>query len=721
MIVTKPVRSCGPFGSGRKPGLTPRPVAATVCAVLVSLLVLATGCGGGGEKITEIELRGMAMQDSFALYFPAASSTTPRVPAYTVSLTLSGVGGASAAALPPGAVRALGTQGFVAIAGGGGNIYDIYESAQWPKFVTIDAVMSAFDGLCTNALATIENAYLAGDLEELVLALYATVHGMYEGSEGTVRQASLADLAYLGVAARLMGLEVDVPPEAEGMVGEELALIAGRAGPSPSPIFGYAHDYSRHTPRGHYRTDSGLEEYYQAMTWLSGMGFYPSPSSSPGGITAGRDMTRQALLLVGALHMAEAGGETALTAWDRIFQSTSFLDARAAELDAYTYSSLARELYGESFPLSRLADDALIDAFIARALEERSPRISSLSGDEVEVAASQAAFRLFGLPHYPEDVIFERTLAPEVEDRYMPRGLDVPTAMGSYRGLEILDQFYGEKSFEGYAESMDGLRKLFKSVDPTQKHSDLYWIRLDVLGRQLVSYGEGYPTFMRMPAWQDRGLYSFLGAWTDARHEAPAVPAPVDTGQPQPQATEEAGYVEPCPEAFASLAAGVDMLRRGLQERGLSTAPLRERLDAMYGLATGLKTMAEKELRAEALSAGENAVIAGIGATLRYLATMPGGGEGEAASGTAASLPQVETVHVDANYGEALQVAVAGPVAYYVVAPVGGVPTLTVGAGYSYYEFVKPADGTLSDEAWRAAVEAGQLPERPAWSASFLQ
>jgi Protein of unknown function (DUF3160) len=692
---------------------------AIASSLLATLLVLPAGCGGGGDKITEIELSSLVPQDFFALYYPVAASTIPSVPAYTVSLNLSGVGGVSTAALPAQVKRALGTQGFVAVAGGSGNIYDVYSSAEGPRFVTLDAVMNAFDGLCANTLGIIEGGYLAGDLKGLVLALYDTVRRMHEGSEGTVREAALIDLAYLGVAARLLEHEVAVPPEAEGMVSEELALIADQAGSAPSPIFGYAQDYSLYAPRGHYQGDGDMEDYYRAMTWLSGMGFYPSPSTAPGGIVAGRDMTRQALLLVGALHMADVGGEPALTVWDRIFQTTSFLTARAADLDAYIYSALARELLGDSFPLSRLGDDALVDEFIARALQERAPRISSLSGEGVEVAEAETSFRLFGLPDYPEDVILEQTVAPEVAERFMPRGLDVPAAMGSDRGLEILDQFYGEKSFVGYEESMDYLRKLFKGVDPTQKHSNLYWVRLDILGLQLEPYGEGYPAFMSAPAWQDRNLYSFLASWTDARHEGPAGPAQVDTGQPQ--AAAEAGYVEPCPEAFANLAAGVDMLKRGLQERGLTSTELGERLDGMYGLAMGLKTMAEKELRAEALSADEYAVIADIGATLRYLATVPVGGEGEDATGADISLGQVETVYEDANYGEALQVAVAGPVTYYVIAPVGGKPTITVGAGYSYFEFVKPADATLTDETWRGAVETGQLPERPAWSVSFLQ
>jgi len=44
-----------------------------------------------------------------------------------------------------------------------------------------------------------------------------------------------------------------------------------------------------------------------------------------------------------------------------------------------------------------------------------------------------------------------------------------------------------------------------------------------------------------------------------------------------------------------------------------------------------------------------------------------------------------------------------------------------VGAGFSYYEFVKPVAERLTDEAWRGMLDAGQVPEPLAWTAGFLQ
>ena len=227
---------------------------------------------------------------------------------------------------------------------------------------------------------------------------------------------------------------------------------------------------------------------------------------------------------------------------------------------------------------------------------------------------------------------------------------------------------------------------------------------------------------MRSPAWQDRGLYAFLGAWAEmCRDDIPSCPVVVGAEQPQVQSGEQTGYVEPCPEAFARLAAVTDMLKRGLEDRGLAGATVQERLGALYELLLGLRTMAEKELRGEILSAEENAVIAGIGDTLQYLATLPGVEEEEGHFGAGAALASATTVYTDTNYNETLQMAVGKPLTLYVIAPVGGRPALTTGAAYSYFEFVRPADDIITDAAWLEMLGSGQLPERPAWSSSFLR
>jgi hypothetical protein len=695
-----------------------------LAALLALLLVLPAGCGGrAGEAIAEITLTNVALQDAFALYYPVASSTTPRVPAYTVSPDLSNVAGASAARVSPEARRILGLQGFVAVAGESETIYGAYQDIEGAKLVTVEALLGTYHSMCTYALRGAEEGFLTGDLRGLVDALYAAVEGMYRGGGEAVREAAVAVLAYLGVAAGLLGIEVAVPPEVEDMVEAELVLISGHAGTAISPFSGYQEDYGRYGPYGHYADGGRLEGYFKAMKWLGGMGFYASPGAGSGDVAAGRDMTRQALLLVGALHAADVDGEPAYVVWDRIYQPASFLAGFSGGLNAYTYTRLMRELLDGGFPLGRLEEDALVDEFIARAVMESPAGFVPAAGVGGSGSGRSSAFRLFGLQDSAEDRIMQRLVSPEVPERFLPRGLDVPAALGSDRALQVLDQVYGENDLAGYAESMGELRELFTGADPAQIRSSAYWSCLDIMHLLLQPRGEGYPYFMRGDAWQDRALYGFMGSWARMRHDD-ILHAGEYAAEEQDSPGEAAmarGYVEPYPEAFARLAAVTDMTRRGLEERGLAQQPVLERLGELYELLLYLKTMAEKELRGETLDTEEYAVIDGIGYTLQRLLTFPLEGEGDEAFERSASPPFVDDIYAGGEYGEVLQVAAGRPVTYYVVVPVDGRPTLTAGAGYSYYEFVRPAGGRLDDETWLEMVESGQLPQTPAWTGSFLR
>jgi hypothetical protein len=686
-------------------------VALTILAVLSAAVL--TGCGGGEEKISEIVLSNIALQDSFALYYPVPVTGAAQVQPYSVSPNLSNVVGAGAAGLSPELVRMLGSQGFAAVAGGAGSINDIYQDIGGAKFVSLDALTHTFHFLIGYSLLEIENNVLLADLDGLIGSLYESVEAMYRGSEGVVREAALADLGYLGVAARLLGLEVDVPAEVAGTVEEELALIASASAVTISPLFGYEEDYTSFKPTGRYAGDEDSAGYFQAMTWLGKMGFCPSPGSTPTDIVAGRDMTRQALLLVGALHMAEVDGTPALTVWDRIYQPVAFLGGTSGQLDVYIYSRLAGEVFGTRFPLGDLADDTKLDGFIARAEQEQD----ALSG----AGEDTGCFLLFPLPYRPDDYVFERLVSPEVAERFLPRGLDFPAALGSDRALEILDTVYLENEYEGYAENMEELRREFEAIDSTLARESAYWGWLEAVRVLLEPPGEGYPSFMRGQAWRDRDIYAFLGSWAESRHDADFFLERTSAPEaPSGSAGVEKGYVEPRPKALASLAASVDMLRRGLEDRGLISEALRERLAAFFELLVALKTMAEKELRNEALSAEEYAIIANFGDTLEYLQTIPRAEE-ERGVVSEGFTPLVADVFVDPDYEEVLQAAVGRPLVCYVVAPVEGVPTLTVGAGLSYYEFVKPSGERLNDEAWLEMVNSGQLPETPAWTISFTR
>jgi hypothetical protein len=57
---------------------------------------------------------------------------------------------------------------------------------------------------------------------------------------------------------------------------------------------------------------------------------------------------------------------------------------------------------------------------------------------------------------------------------------------------------------------------------------------------------------------------------------------------------------------------------------------------------------------------------------------------------------------------------------YVLVPDDEGTFQVAVGGVYSYYEFTSPPGERLTDEEWRAALDAGEAPERPAWERAFL-
>ncbi len=81
----------------------------------------------------------------------------------------------------------------------------------------------------------------------------------------------------------------------------------------------------------------------------------------------------------------------------------------------------------------------------------------------------------------------------------------------------------------------------------------------------------------------------------------------------------------------------------------------------------------------------------------------------------------IADVHTDPNYNEALEVGVGHPLALYVIAPVNGIPTLTVGSMFSYHEFKRSlADGRLSDEEWQDLQSGADAVDMPEWTEGFL-
>jgi hypothetical protein len=313
--------------------------------------------------------------------------------------------------------------------------------------------------------------------------------------------------------------------------------------------------------------------------------------------------------------------------------------------------------------------------------------------------------------------------------------------MGSERAYTLLDEL-GATAYANYPEQMAKMRAWTGGLSEEEWNETLYNGWLYTLQALLPVPGDGYPQFMRSNAWLDKQLSTSLGSWAELKHDtilyAKQVYAELGGGGDGPPLPIEAqGYVEPVPEFYARLSALATMTHDGLQSRGLLSERDADSLLRLIQLVDAFQVMAEKELRGEPLDEGELHLIRFYGGELEHLVMAASDVEGDdpfampvmEEEPQAAVIADVATAPDPDGDGipnpVALEVGVGRIDELYVVVPVirsDGSVYLQVAKGgvFAYYEFPWPADDRLTDEKWRAMLDAGEAPERPSWIGGFF-
>jgi hypothetical protein len=372
------------------------------------------------------------------------------------------------------------------------------------------------------------------------------------------------------------------------------------------------------------------------------------------------------------------------------------------------YLAVARTVYGDGFETmepEEILDGARVAAFIAAAEEALTgPAITTETG---------AGLRFMGQRFIPDSYLFDQLTYAHVEDRFLPKALDVMALLGSDRAYALLDAM-GETAYPGYLEQMAKLQAYIAQQPPEAWAQNLYWNWLYSLMPLLHPKGEGYPFFMTHPAWEVKELNAALGSWTELRHDTIlyAKQSASDTGYP-PEFYAMVGYVEPNPELYSRLYSLTAYTREGLDRLGLLPEETQVRLDGFAGLLWTLKAIAEKELTGVPLSPDDHRLLSRFGFTLRDLLTVPGEPVGVPEDDP---MPVVADVHTDPNSATCLEEGVGYPLRLVVAVPVGGRVYLAEGAAFAYYEFVQPIADRLTDEQWREMLKSAAPPEPPAWT-----
>jgi len=635
--------------------------------------------------------------------------------------------------------------GFVASPAEWREFYQLYENVRYdelPVFVTTDSVYHVYHLIFDKMLRDLEREHFEPDIRALTAACLQSARDLYSELQGsTLDAAALRTVAYFAVADALINPDAVTPPEAADLVAGELALIEAHGGMGPSVIFNQdcpsscdpcdpnpppecleqpcmCEDYSQYVPRGHYTRSEQLERYFRTMMWYGRINMRLQKPAE----------TAMALLITYILRNTTVDGQPAGDVWARVYDPTVFIVGSSDDLSFHEYGALWDVLYGPDAPATDIADAAKLEAFIDAASQLPPPQINSMWvyiwEDKEQVTQG---FRFMGQRFVIDAYIFDELTWREVgtmeNPRMLPSGLDIMAAMGSEEAYTILDEM-GETAYVNYPEQMAKLRGELSALQLDSWTQNLYWTWLYSFHPLLEPKGPEYPAFMQTQAWARKDLHTALGSWTELKHDtilyAKQMMAEMGGGPP-PEPPH--GWVEPNPEAYARLLSLTRMTNDGLKSRGLLTENTHANLMRLDSLLVFLLDVAERELAGEPLTTEDYERIKHYGGELEAitLAAADKEGEGMPFFEDQEQAALVADVATDPT-GRFLEEAIGRVFELYVAVPDGqGGLHIATGGIFSYYEFPRDMqDGRLTDEEWRAMLDAGEAPDRPEWTAFFI-
>ncbi|MFX4261018.1 DUF3160 domain-containing protein [Pelotomaculum propionicicum] len=706
---------------------------------MLLLLGAICGCssqsGPGGKKAAEqvSQPAGVAMAFSFAEYVEVPVNAAPAVKPYQVDPGLGNITNKDMFTLSPSAAELLIKNGFVVVP----NRYEkeffsLYERNRYepvPLFITTDSVLHNYHLFFDHLLRVVESEKLAPELKELNKVMLAQSLKQYEAVKGTDwENAARRNAGFFAVAGKLMDPDISVPPVVKDVVEKELALIDNHQGIAVSPLMNTAgsddpvnalkEDYSQYIPRGHYERTELLQNYFKSMMWYGRMTFR----------LKNEDETRSAALITLALNSGENR-----QIWDRIYATTNFFVGKSDDISYDQFKELVEKIYGAGAGLQTVAaSPEKWHEFSEAAGELEPPAIISMPAIYATSPAEREreikGFRFMGQRFTIDAAVFQRLLYPEVkensrgETRVLPRGMDIPAAMGSTEAYKIA-QSLGDTDYRNYPENMAKMKEYITGLDKETWNQNLYWNWLYTLMPLIQEKPEGYPSFMRNAAWARKELNTYLGSWAELKHDTILYAKPVyaEAGGGGGN-IDDRGYVEPNPYLYARLASLVKMTGDGLQARGLLNERDKESLGRMETLILALKTISEKELSNTPLTDEEYDLIRSYGGQLEHFWLEALRDEGIDHRSAIFDRPAalVGDVANNPSGGQVLEEATGNIFEIYAVVPVDGKLRIALGGVYSYYEFPWPLDDKLTDTRWHRMLNDGQVPPLPLWTESFI-
>lgn len=663
-------------------------------------------------------------------YDSDAIKYNPNVAAYKPKADLSDVYDIERVYLGDEAREKLARNNFVVAYGSEAEFFDLYEFnryAQYASFVTTDSMMHTYHLYFAMLQENTERNYLYGNIERLSKRMYDNCLAQYEELKGSEwEEASRLNTAYFAIACTLLETDIDIPEEVKETVDEEIKKINASDTVAVSEITGAMEDYSQYKPRGYYDGDELLERYFKAMMLFGHLNF------------AQKDETNNRC----ALLMTLAMDEEAYKEWDAVYEVTSFFVGASDDNGYYEYLPLIDEAYGQGISASDLIGDKKgWDRFDELTASLEAPAINSeiFADDEGKTDKNEESkgYRFMGQRFTLDAAILDKLIYGNVKQaddgskRMLPDALDIPAAMGSDMALSVIAD-EGLDRYPNYYDQMDKAKAVVKKANEDGYRSrSLYGGWLYTLNPILIKKGEGYPSFMTNDEWQKKSLESYLGSYTELKHDTVlyAKQAMAEMGGGDDTVYDDRGYVEPEPELYDRLYTLTKNTSDGLDKLGVISNEDKEGLRLLGELAKSLRDISIKELNNESLSDDEYELIRGYGGSLEHFwkDTLKNKTDKEYIDSREFPMALVTDIATDPN-GSCLQLGIGGASTIYVIFPIDGQLHIGRGGVFNFYQFEQPISDRMTDKEWRIKLGMSmddndeyhfEEVEQPAWTQSY--
>ena len=680
-----------------------------------------------GKEVRALErpmLMASAKEGTTSSVSTAANSAVAQPKAATVAVSsgLSNVINADKLYLSDDVKALLQQNGFVVDDRmGNDEFFEVYESNRYqkvPNFVTVDSLMHTYHLYFQHLQKNTEREHLATVIQGMSQQLLQASEEQLKTLKGTEwENAAKRNVAFFAVGASLQDDATKVPSEVADVVKAELANIQKASGITKSVITNSEEDYSQYQVRGYYEGNDTLERYFRTMMWYGRLNFKQKDE----------DLDRSALLMTLALQ-----GD-ALKRWEAVYAVTSFFAGASDDCGYYEYQPLVVAAYGDGAAADKLAgNNEAWRHFHELSAAMPAPQINSVplgEGDDSTESRTEAekGFRLMGQRFTLDEMIFNELVNPQVgpngsgQYRNLPDALDVPAALGSDEALQIT-QSRGASAYAKYDQNMQGLRASLSNEDDPRWQASLYSQWLYTINPLLAKKGEGYPTFMQSSAWARKSLQSYLGSYTELKHDTILYAKQIMAeggGGPNGE-VDDRGYVEPEPTVFSRLATLTAATKEGLLGFSLLGSEDAQNLDLLNQLASQLSTIAGKELTGEKVSDEEFELIRSYGVQLEHFWQEVYKEEAGKEKFTSREFPCaiVADIATNGEAGTTLEVGTGKAKTMYVIVDVEGSLRVASGSVFSFYQFEQPISDRLTDTKWRQMMgiepaEDGRTVNKP--------